>query len=81
MPCPSCSGARGLVRVRSRRVLADERHYRCQDCGALWCCPDFPPDAPLRRLGAVLDTPGELVVPALPEKPVGRLVGFERGQP
>jgi hypothetical protein len=81
MPCPACPGRQGLTRVRSRRVLSGERHYRCQDCGSLWRCPETPADAPLVRLGSVLETHGELVVPRLPEKPVGRLVGFERGQP
>jgi hypothetical protein len=80
MPCPSCAGPRGLTRVRSRRVLSGERHYRCADCGAVWRCPDDAPDA-LTRLGSVIETHGELVVPALSEKPAGRLVGFERGQP
>jgi hypothetical protein len=90
MPCPGCPGRQGLARVRSRAVLADERHYRCQDCGSLWRCADASPHA-LSRLGAVLETRGEPVTPALPEKPVERLVdgkvllapwcSLERGQP
>jgi hypothetical protein len=44
----------------------------------LWRCPDDAPDA-LSRLGSVIETHGELVVPALPEAPVRRLVGWDRG--
>jgi hypothetical protein len=65
--------------VRSRRVLADERVYKCADCGAAWRCPEFPPDAPLVRLGAVIETHAEPVVVALPAAPVRRLVGWDRG--
>jgi hypothetical protein len=61
MPCPGCSGLRGLARVRCRAVMAGERHYRCQDCGTLWRCPEVPADAPLTRLGAVIETHGEVI--------------------
>jgi hypothetical protein len=79
MPCPACRGPEGLVRVRTRGVVLGERHYRCQDCRAVWCCPEFPPGAPLVRLGAVIETHAEPVVVALPAAPVRRLVGWDRG--
>lgn len=49
MPCPSCKavtvpGAKaeaiGLKRVRSRRLLPGERHYKCGDCHQLWRCDE-----------------------------------------
>lgn len=57
MPSPCCpNGARGLKRVRSKAVLPGERHYRCQDCGALWRCPETAPDRMTPAKGTIETT-------------------------
>jgi hypothetical protein len=82
IPCPSCKAlskpgssaeAIGLKRVRSKRLLAGERLYRCGDCAQLWRCDESDVDR-MTLVRGTLETTGERAVSALPD-PVRKELG------
>jgi len=77
MPCPACTGRRGLVRARSVRLLPGERIYRCADCRAAWRTHES--DLGVMTPWLIIETNGQAVLPALPAPSHERLVGWERG--
>lgn len=81
MPCPACKAltvpgsnaqAIGLKRVRSRRLLPGERHYKCGDCGQLWRTHEANLSVMVPVRGTI-ETRGEPSAPTLRARQTRRL--------